>query len=135
MEISFTIIIDSNKKKSGNTNDCFIEINTPQSNGKKINCEVLLFSISFPSNNPPAVSYIKLISNDLNIYDQYSNQNILSIYDNRNYRYSRTVFNAYNFNSRLLNFKLLSETDSLLLNSNNENFNYPWILILKCTII
>ena len=133
---SFTIIIDSLKRISGNTNDCVIKINCPQS-FNKLFIEVLLFSITYPTVQLPTASYIKLTS-DLIIYDQYSNNNqnnVISIYDNRNFRYSRNGFYSDNINNKEIHFRLVDENDNLLLNANATNFNLPWIIILKCTEI
>ena len=133
---SFTIVIDSLKRISGNTNDCVIKINCPQS-FNKLFVEVLLFSIAYPTVQLPTASYIKLTSSDLIIYDQYSNnnQNVITIYDNRNYRYSRNSFFCDNFNNKEMHFRLVDENDNLLLNGNATNFNLPWVVILKCTEI
>ena len=132
---NFTIVVDS-LKGSGNTNNCVIKINCPQSFSNKLICEVMQFSLGYPINTDPDSSYIKLICNGLNIIDQYSNnnKNILTIYDNRNYRYSRNTFYCDNFNNRELNFQLINESDELLTINNNQ-FNYPWVVIIKCTEI
>ena len=134
--MSFTVIIDSNNRLSGNTNDCQIKINCPISN-EHLECEILLFSIAYPVDLNPLESFVKLVVNNLNIYNQYSNatRDLLTIYDNRNYRFSRTSFYCENFNNLELNFRLVNENNVLIKDpNNNENqFNLPWIIIIKCT--
>lgn len=133
---SFTIVIDSNKRISGDTNNCIIQINTPHVY-QKMNCEIYLFSLSFDNGNPIQASYVKLVSRNLSVYEQYSNASnkILSIYDNRNYRYSRQTFECDNIDGRHLEFQLLDENDNLLKDSLDAPYNSPWILIMKCTSI
>jgi len=132
----FTLVIDSTKRLNinDNTNDCYVKINCPQLIQTNYECEVFLFSLAFPTDNVPAASYIKLVCDELNIKNQFSNnaKKILSIYDNRNYRYSRLKFESENFNGKELRFQLLTENDTPLLNTDGNAYNYPWNLIIEC---
>lgn len=132
MSNKFQLIIDSNDRKSGISSNCTIGINCPKTFTNKIRCQVLLFSISYPPSEKIGASYIKLTSDNLSIYNQYSNRRILSIYDNVSYRYSRTTFESDNYDARDIHFQLLDETNSPLLDFNGDPYNYPWTLILEC---
>lgn len=132
MTNKFQLIIDSENLKSGITSNCYIPIDCPKTMTNKIRCEVLLFSVSYPGNEKPDASYIKLTSDNLSIYNQYSKKHILSIYDNLSYRYCRTTFECDSFDGRDIHFILLDESNEPLEDFQNDPYDYPWTLVLQC---
>jgi hypothetical protein len=101
-----------------------------------LECDVFAFSLSYPIDMLPNASYVYLESNNLNINQIRSDGKLpmISLYDLRNQRFSRTIFKCSNFNGNI-NFRLVDERGNLLLDNADAQYNGEWVLVMKCKIL
>jgi hypothetical protein len=142
MSGTFNVILRSINKEAGEyTNDCHLTPIIPSShNNKALECRVIGFMNDVPNNVITAFVYdviAELVCEDLSIHNQSDTnkgqgKTLAMAQVDRYQSVPRITFRCDNFSNKRLRFQLKNMNGSTLLNDDNSQWNYNWVVILEC---